>query len=482
MSKTWETKNRILDLLYEGNKTLSDMSGELGLTLATVKQHLGELEAMGAIVRVDNPHVKKWKYYAINPDFGSGRKPAAEPPVLQKYPRIFIGIAAMLLAVGLFYAVMLHGNTGAAGQAGQLGANGTVLMSVSDSPLANASYVQMSAINLTISNITVRSAADSRLYTVLDTPRQFNLLQLRNISELIANASLPNGAYDLMIIHIESANVTVGNSTERLFIPTNTIEIDYGFNVTPNATSLVNVDFNLFKSIRTTANGSVVMLPVINVTDRSGVALALGSGGIISSIRNGKLAGEGTYGMDDSGIMRANASAQQGGQLDIGANGALVPGAAGSRGSDIELIDNRTLTVIWQANLTANGTAPVAVVVPGNGLVRKSYTVMCRPSDNTYECDAHTESLGINASVALGVASQISESGSGRGGGEGASGAHGAANATTSAGDTGTQTTSSSSNEDLNVTVPQVTSVLITPNASIGITSNVSIGGSGELT
>ena len=69
MSKTGRTKKTIVDMLTKKPLTLSDLSTELGLAPSTVKQHLEELEFMGAIEPIENRFIKKWKYYRVNPGF-----------------------------------------------------------------------------------------------------------------------------------------------------------------------------------------------------------------------------------------------------------------------------------------------------------------------------------------------------------------------------------------------------------------------------
>lgn len=65
MSKTGETKREILDILSCRRRTLTDISKELGLSASTVCQHLVELKMLGMVQQVDNPYIKKWKYYEI---------------------------------------------------------------------------------------------------------------------------------------------------------------------------------------------------------------------------------------------------------------------------------------------------------------------------------------------------------------------------------------------------------------------------------
>jgi DNA-binding transcriptional ArsR family regulator len=68
MGKIYETKRKILGILYKKHSTLTEMSDILELAPSTVSRHLKELRADGVIELVDNPYIKKWKYYAIAPE------------------------------------------------------------------------------------------------------------------------------------------------------------------------------------------------------------------------------------------------------------------------------------------------------------------------------------------------------------------------------------------------------------------------------
>ncbi|HUC38948.1 MAG TPA: winged helix-turn-helix domain-containing protein [Candidatus Acidoferrum sp.] len=75
MGEILETKGRVLAILSNSCKTLTDMSGELQLARSTVYQHLKELEAMGMIEAVPNEHIKKWKYYRLTSAASAGGDP-----------------------------------------------------------------------------------------------------------------------------------------------------------------------------------------------------------------------------------------------------------------------------------------------------------------------------------------------------------------------------------------------------------------------
>ncbi len=66
MSKTFGTKNKIVKLLREKPMTVTEISAVLGLSKATVSQHMSELENMSMIEHIDNPHYKKVKFYRLS--------------------------------------------------------------------------------------------------------------------------------------------------------------------------------------------------------------------------------------------------------------------------------------------------------------------------------------------------------------------------------------------------------------------------------
>lgn len=93
MSKTLETKKRILNLLKKREMTITELSAALDLSTATISQHMDELRQVGAVEKIDNEHYKKLKYYKINE--------AIAAPILAKYA--IVAVAIILLAGVLIY-------------------------------------------------------------------------------------------------------------------------------------------------------------------------------------------------------------------------------------------------------------------------------------------------------------------------------------------------------------------------------------------
>lgn len=95
MSRTLETKRKILTLLKEKEMTITGLSAALGLSNATVSQHLEDLSRTGAVERVENEHYRKLKYYRIR---------ETEGPVMAGYAKYAAAAAiALIVALGAAY-------------------------------------------------------------------------------------------------------------------------------------------------------------------------------------------------------------------------------------------------------------------------------------------------------------------------------------------------------------------------------------------
>lgn len=106
MGKTLETKKEILSKLKDEKKTVTQLSGELGLSKATVSQHLSELKSMGAVEEDDNSHFRRLKYFKLRDEGGR----------LQPSLARIVTVVAVAAALGVVYAALALG--GAFGRPG----------------------------------------------------------------------------------------------------------------------------------------------------------------------------------------------------------------------------------------------------------------------------------------------------------------------------------------------------------------------------
>ncbi|MGC8662758.1 MAG: DUF4382 domain-containing protein [Candidatus Micrarchaeia archaeon] len=137
---------------------------------------------------------------------------------------------------------------------------GATVFSISDAP----ALYNITSLEIQINNIEVHSTTTGRWYDI-EVSKVFNLVNLDNISEIIAGTKLPDGTYNLVVMNIGGANATINGKNESVFVPSKKLRLDDTFNITNNSTNLVNFDFNLEYSLHITENGEIIMAPVINV-------------------------------------------------------------------------------------------------------------------------------------------------------------------------------------------------------------------------
>jgi len=95
-----ETRVRILKSLRERRKTLSELAGELKLSVSGVKEHLQVLEDAELVRKMDDGH--KWKYYELTKKGGD----VVAPRELRVWILLSISTVALIMsAMAMLYAM-----------------------------------------------------------------------------------------------------------------------------------------------------------------------------------------------------------------------------------------------------------------------------------------------------------------------------------------------------------------------------------------
>ena len=355
-SKTWDTKNKIIELLGKKKMNLTELSKELDLAPSTVSQHINELLGAGAIQQVYNPFIIKLKYYEINPSFSGIQRVKVEPqrfgPTLAYRILPIVVVAAVLVGVLLAASGALFGRvpptqattTAFAAQ----GPKVPTLFSVSDTPTLST----VDAVNITVSSVMVHSVATGNWITVSNTPETFNLVMLRNISAMLAFANLSAGTYNQLVLRISNESAVVNNRSVSLFIPNSTIRIIGDIVIGANGTlpSSVNIDIDLSKSLHILGNGSVILLPTINLKAYESMNFTTSSNGIIT--------------VRSPGVERSEINGS------VGVNGSFVSGAPGVPASaGLKIGEGRRIE--FEQNATSN---TIVIVSHDNAVVITNVT------------------------------------------------------------------------------------------------------------
>ncbi len=211
MTKTGKTKSEIIKLIGSGKKTMSELSAKLGLAPSTVSQHLQELKDNGVISEVDNPHIKKWKYYKINsPADGPGEAQANTASAGRSIPRqvYYLGILVMAAIAG--YLVI--SSMPAVHSSGQLSGSEYVPLMITDPPIVPNGTT---ALYISYSSVGIRFTSDGKTsWDYSNTSGTINALSLVNASQVIGGITLPNSSViDSAVFNISSASIVINGTT-----------------------------------------------------------------------------------------------------------------------------------------------------------------------------------------------------------------------------------------------------------------------------
>ncbi len=307
MSRMGDTKEQIIRMLGDRNKTLTDISEALDLAPSTVSQHLRELVDSGQIRQVgDRP--RKWKYYELN----RGYPQSPSHPGFQ-VRRIVMPIAGIILMAVVVLAAGLYLSGGGIASAQQVYVapgsavpQGSTVFTLSDSP----QFYNISALFVTVTNASVRGAS-GKWYRIPLQERTFNLVQLRNISEILSGVNLSGGSYDAIALSASNVSAIVNGTSRPVFLPSGRIMVVGRFNISGNSTNWVNIDFDLGRSLHMTGNGTLVMMPVLVVSRRTSNDIGLNSSSIITAGFTPQEHEVFNFGMDMNGSMRDGFCASQ---------------------------------------------------------------------------------------------------------------------------------------------------------------------------
>ncbi len=230
MSKTFETKGKILDILKEGAKTPAEIGRALKLSPSTISQHLKELREAGRIEEFTDEHFKNIKY------FKRPEHPAIFTQNISKFVAGLAALAALGLLVAYFHSNILPSNYGA----------GYVSVLLTDPPHVpsgtQALFVSYSSLKVLLSN------NSGTFWKQINTSGTVNLLSLVNFSKNLSAFNLPaNSIVKRMSMRISNATITVNGTTYPVALTNNNISVSVFYSA--KNTSAYNILLDLFPTV-----------------------------------------------------------------------------------------------------------------------------------------------------------------------------------------------------------------------------------------
>ncbi|MEM0148829.1 MAG: DUF4382 domain-containing protein [Candidatus Micrarchaeaceae archaeon] len=393
MSKHLETKNKILNLLSKKKMTLTDLSSELDLAPSTVSQHLRELEGKGFISEVENPYIRKWKYYQAN-------KPVSDEEMVTAYSsskidkRIPLGGA--IAAIIVFGVILLVSSAQNVSPSIRLSPGssipvGSTVFTISDSPaLANITGVYVN-----ISGAMIHSKTTGKWYKLPINAKTYNLVELRNTSALLSGVALKSGVYNEIVLRVSKVIATVNGTNQSAFLPSSKLMIFGNFNISNATINWVNIDFNLSESLHITGNGKIVMLPVLTTDLRQGAKLNVSRNMRMGIISSGVLINHEHCGMNENGIMATNFSVPQNMSIEVSGGHLII---TGSHSMPVIIRGNG---IIWISVGNAVNVSPITEITNGGtGTIGINGIASCTVKGGALECESNL-SKGANAWIII---------------------------------------------------------------------------------
>ncbi len=196
MGKTFETKARIIELLKKQKMTLAELSSELKLSKATVKQHLDELKSAGSIEEEDNSYFKRLKYYKAKGAVVA-KWNTREASIYTRILPVLISFILVLGAMSLYISRYAHSGYYAVGPQSNHQYNGSLSNTSQiyppSAPASTACPIMFS--NRTYTHVSLMNYSGFGLYNVSAYPRQDFLLSPGSSGTLVFSVNISgNGA------------------------------------------------------------------------------------------------------------------------------------------------------------------------------------------------------------------------------------------------------------------------------------------------
>lgn len=151
-------------------------------------------------------------------------------------------------------------------------------------PLHNYSYDGVYVVNLTvidnnsavtwsttIATIGENDDDDSNdgWYTIINESQIFDLIELQNVTDVLGEKNLTVGKYTQIRLTVEKAEITINNSgnieVHDLNIPSNKVKLVKSFWIYENETTILTLDFDVYRSVHETGNNKYIMKPTIKI-------------------------------------------------------------------------------------------------------------------------------------------------------------------------------------------------------------------------
>jgi PKD repeat protein len=111
--------------------------------------------------------------------------------------------------------------------------------------------------------------SDAGWYTIVEESQTFDLMVLQDVKEELGLKNLSVGKYTQIRLTVEKAEITIDNDGEieahNLKIPSSKVKLIKPFWIYKDNTTVLTLDFDVYKSVHKTGNDKYIMNPTIKV-------------------------------------------------------------------------------------------------------------------------------------------------------------------------------------------------------------------------
>jgi len=147
--------------------------------------------------------------------------------------------------------------------------DGTLLLMITDKPPEiNISKALVTISSVSVHRVNIRNdnkENNTGWYTINNKSQTFDLIKLRNISDILGEIVINVGVYNQIRLHLEKSIVTIDGIEYDLKIPSKIIKINTNFLIFEDMTTTLILDFDIQKSVHRADNDEYILKPVIKL-------------------------------------------------------------------------------------------------------------------------------------------------------------------------------------------------------------------------
>ena len=154
---------------------------------------------------------------------------------------------------------------------------GTLIIQITDAPPElniEKALVTISSVEVHLAeageegNITENATTETEetgWFTIVDEPKTFDLIAIKDLKEFLGSAELDAGKYTQIRLTIDNALVTINGTEYNLTIPSKTVKLVKAFSIEENEITTLTLDFDAHESIHSSGKDKYMMRPTIKV-------------------------------------------------------------------------------------------------------------------------------------------------------------------------------------------------------------------------